>query len=62
MQPLNNLTTEISTTNGSSVNLNTNHLLDSLSLGKLKINYILIFYIHILIKHNVSILIRSTDN
>ncbi|VVC33779.1 Hypothetical protein CINCED_3A007376 [Cinara cedri] len=32
MQPLNNLTTEISITNGSSVNLNTNNLLDSLSL------------------------------
>lgn len=38
MQPLNNLTSEISTTNGSSVN--TNDLLDSLSLGKFKINKI----------------------
>lgn len=34
MQPLNNLTSEISTPNGSSIN--TNDLLDSLSLGKLK--------------------------
>lgn len=36
MQPLNNLTSEISSTNGSSIN--TNNLLDSLSLGKFKIN------------------------
>lgn len=38
MQPLNNLTSEMSTTNGSSVN--TNNLFDSLSLGKLKINIV----------------------
>jgi hypothetical protein len=37
MQPLNNLTPEISSTNGSSINTN-NNLLDSLCLGKLKIN------------------------
>lgn len=37
MQPLNNLTSEINITNGSSVNLNTHHLLDSLSLGKLEV-------------------------
>lgn len=41
MQPLNNLTSEISTTNGPIVNFTTNNLLDSLSLGKLKITFIL---------------------
>lgn len=35
MQPLNNLTSDISTTNGSSISLsNTNNLLNSLNLGK----------------------------
>lgn len=33
MQPLNNLTSDISTTNGSSIS-NTNNLLNSLNLGK----------------------------
>lgn len=38
MQPLNNITSDISTTNGPSVN--TNNLLDSLNLGKTKINLV----------------------
>lgn len=58
MQPLNNLAPEISSTNGSSINTN-NHLLDSLSLGKSKINhrYTIIYYIQYLYTLNLNTIV-----
>lgn len=54
MQPLNNITSEISTTNGSSGNTN---LLDSLGLSKFDLNDIQsLFFINIMIKYHIFVL------